>query len=287
MNKQIIRLAVPVSIFIFLGYKLAGNWNNIKKYDLSINWLLFLTSLIVLDITVIFAGWIWKIILEKVASKKIGFKTALQIHIWSWLLRYIPGKISSLLGKIYLANKNFGVSKKSLIIVSAYEYTFLIIASFTIGSYAFLNTSFFIIALFLPIILLPFILPKIFYPILNRVPTQEKISPQKIITILPFYFINRAGVGAAFFLMASSITGLKPEQAFFSGSAYVLATIIGLLAIITPNGLGVREGALTIILSTIMSQELAITLAISSRAWSVLADILLVPILILHKKHLK
>jgi len=92
-------------LFIFLGYKLAGNWNNIKKYDLSINWLLFLTSLIVLDITVIFAGWIWKIILEKVASKKIGFKTALQIHIWSWLLRYIPGKYTSPI-KILAYQKN-------------------------------------------------------------------------------------------------------------------------------------------------------------------------------------
>ena len=58
-------------------------------------------------------------------------------------------------------------------------------------------------------------------------------------------------------------------------SAYVLASVVGLLALFVPSGIGVREAVLVLTLSPYFGVEQAIVLAILARLYTTIADGLL------------
>ena len=82
--------------------------------------------------------------------------------------------------------------------------------------------------------------------------------------------------GAGFYLLVKSVYPVPASQWLYTGGIYGLSTIIGILALFAPSGLGVREGILTAGLCLIMPEEYALTISLISRLWQTVAEILLV-----------
>jgi uncharacterized membrane protein YbhN (UPF0104 family) len=61
--------------------------------------------------------------------------------------------------------------------------------------------------------------------------------------------------------------------------AYTLAGIAGTAAIFVPSGIGVREGVIVGLLSSVMAPEEALLAAVTARAVSVVADLLPIGVL--------
>lgn len=62
---------------------------------------------------------------------------------------------------------------------------------------------------------------------------------------------------------------------------YVMAWTVGFLSFIAPAGLGIREGALSFLLSTLLPEATAIFIALLSRFWYLTVELALVGVIIL------
>jgi uncharacterized membrane protein YbhN (UPF0104 family) len=67
----------------------------------------------------------------------------------------------------------------------------------------------------------------------------------------------------------------SPSLFVVSMGAYAVAWLVGFLVIIAPAGLGAREGVLVVLLAAVTTRDLALGLAVLSRAIQTLGDVLL------------
>lgn len=299
--RNILQFIIPTAVFIFFVTTIIRKWGHINQYSFSLDPMPFSLSVVLLVLFVMFSSWSWKKILEELTDTDIPFGDALKIYITSWILRYIPGRVSMVLGKIYLSHQKWGIPKKEILLSSAYEHTFITITSLLIGGYALYLTNTWpkilssatFVGLFI-FLMLPIFFPKLFYSILNfflavakRDPVRfkKKISPYKLFLLLLCYFGNRLLFGIAFLFLTESLIHVKPENIIFISSSFVLAAVIGLLAFFSPGGLGVREGTLVYLLQTIIPLETAIILSLLSRLWQILADSILALIIFIPIKN--
>src|SRR5690606_38411670 len=88
------------------------------------------------------------------------------------------------------------------------------------------------------------------------------------------------GMGIAFTLFIGSLAPVGLEVLPTATAAFALSFVAG-FAVLLPAGLGAKEGALAVLLSTIMPLPVAAAIAVASRVWTVLAELLPVCIFLL------
>lgn len=92
---------------------------------------------------------------------------------------------------------------------------------------------------------------------------------------LLYYVLSWLAHGLAFQLFASSFGTLAGAHFSQVIGAYALAYVTGLVAVFAPGGLGVREGALGVILASFVGGEFPVyTVAVAARLWNVAAELL-------------
>jgi uncharacterized membrane protein YbhN (UPF0104 family) len=83
--------------------------------------------------------------------------------------------------------------------------------------------------------------------------------------------------GAAFAALAFAVTAFAPDEmrALLPHlvAAYSVAYTIGFLSIVTPSGLGVREGAFYLILAPVMGGGVVTVTALAMRLWTTLGEL--------------
>lgn len=92
--------------------------------------------------------------------------------------------------------------------------------------------------------------------------------------IAPLFLCVWLSWAAGFAMLAAAFTGTAPKLG--DGLAFVLATTLGVVAVVAPGGLGVREGLLVGLLVMLgRPAELAITLSVLGRLWFLAGEALL------------
>lgn len=82
-------------------------------------------------------------------------------------------------------------------------------------------------------------------------------------------------LGIAFFLFIKSFTLVSASQLLVVTGTYAVAWSIGFLSVITPSGLGVREGVLSLLLTSVLPPATATLVALLSRLWTISAELVL------------
>jgi hypothetical protein len=82
------------------------------------------------------------------------------------------------------------------------------------------------------------------------------------------------GFGAAFFLFISSLTNVTLSQYPAFTAIFALAFFGGYVIVVAPAGLGAKEGFMAALLSSILPLSVAAAVAVASRLWSVIAEVL-------------
>lgn len=81
--------------------------------------------------------------------------------------------------------------------------------------------------------------------------------------------------GVAFFFFVNSLVPVPFSQVHLMLGCYAFAWLIGFLTVLTPGGLGVREGLLTLLISPYMSAFQATRVALLCRVWMLTAELVL------------
>ncbi len=290
MKRLLLRILpwiVIVTVVYFFGRTLADNWHKVESTTFYFNWLA-IPGIVLLVLAVVVSGVLWGRLLSGLVARPIPIVDAIRIHSASWLLKYVPGQVGSLINKLTWA-KSQGISKKSTATSFVYENVLTALASLVIALPLLLtmdNTILKDTSLLVPIlVIIPIIIiiyRPVFYGLLNylfkkmgKKPFRESdfLSTSQLFEYLTLYLVPRLLTAAGFVFITASLLPIEPHMYIALGSMYILASIVGLLAVFVPGGIGVREAVIVLFAGMYFPIEQAIILAVVARLYATVADI--------------
>lgn len=197
--------------------------------------------------------------------------------------KYIPGKVMVILGRAEYIKNKYDYPLPILINRSFHAQILAIFTAIAIGSISLLtienNTKYLIAALVVVMGLSLLLFTTWFHKILERAITLiiKKTIPipnlkhNQVINSLPLFLFYWALLSLSFyfFLSAFSINSVH----ILSGFVFPLSVVFGILVLISPGGIGFREGLLAGLLHlSEMDLALATSIAIISRLWFLMGE---------------
>lgn len=246
-------------------------------------------------ISLAFRYWgvfIWRTILSDLGARKLpSFLVLSDVYAKAWMGRYIPGTVTWIAGKIYMANK-LGISKSRLTVSAILEAGVQIVATLSLSLFILsLDSRLDVITTEMKLLLVLLAAVSVFMllpPILNRLLSfvfrlvRKKAAYDELRTngkatfrSYLLYVIGALIAGGSYYLLTASLYPQIDLGAYwYIVGAFTLAGALGMATPLVPSGLGVRDGVQLVLLSLIMPKEIALAVTVFSRLWSALIDVL-------------
>ncbi len=277
--KTAIKIFIYGSIIALLIY--LYNIDYLVLKDLNIDYLTLSYSFIFLFLGFIFSSFSWKVAL-KLHGVDISIRQAIFSHGLPVFTKYIPGRIWTIIGRAALIdNKSSDIKFRSLI--SLKEQLIYLILGFLISIYPILKTErikdYSIIIIIITIVGFFILMSKsvqlrfenTWNKIVKRnikIPVINKKEFFILLWNILFYWILWS---VGFNLLLKSLLGDIP---FYYSFAFPLSVSLGLISIIFPGGIGIREGIISLFLiSNNISPDIAVSIAIVSRLWFLVGEV--------------
>lgn len=184
----------------------------------------------------------------------LGVVASLRMQWLAALAKYVPGKVGTVLGKIYLGGVE-GADRKLVGLACTYEVLFCFIGSSLVllGSVAFGSLravqALMVPALALVVVLLASVHPRVLVPAANWVlrrfgkePIRNGLTHRQTLLFALGYALPYVLGGVSEYLLLRAFFRVPVEFAIDLAGINALATSIGFAALFAPAGLGVRDG---------------------------------------------
>jgi uncharacterized membrane protein YbhN (UPF0104 family) len=222
-------------------------------------------------------GRSWQVIMRDL-NAPILFSQSIWMIATTQVGKYLPGKVWYIVGRVYVGKQAQIDGKKltlSMVIETCLVYvTGGIVFSLTTliaGNY---SLTWLIISILLTIAAIIIIHPKILgsisnflLRILKRPTINLTLTYRQLFQISLYFFGIWIAQIAGFYFLIQAIYPIPLRSLFNLSSAYSLAWISGSLAVFAPGGLGVREGMMALLLSSVLPAPLPIAISFISRVW--------------------
>jgi glycosyltransferase 2 family protein len=288
--KNIIRClkwGVFFTILYFVGRAITIQIIQIDWATVKFDWI-FLCLSIIFEIMARFLGGILYTSLLNIMKLQLPIKIPISISWISQLGKYIPGKVAFLSSTIYFFNMYkirpaiatfVPVLANMITIWIALMLSLPLFFSLLEGQIApFLNMALMIIAIsgiicFQPSVLLMlgnFLLKKMGSP-----PLEITIGFFKILPSWGVVFFQCVCAGIAAWCMVKTIAFAEPQQIPIVISVAALAGTLGLLALFSPAGIGVREGIYLLTLTPVIGSQKAALFTVLIRLMQTIVDVVM------------
>ncbi len=117
--------------------------------------------------------------------------------------------------------------------------------------------------------------------ILKREPLSISMPFHDVLWIFTVCVLSWVVGGIGFYFFVESLWSVPPKLFLFLTGALAISSSLGLLAFFAPSGLGVREGILVYLLSSVMPASVAVILSILTRLWMTFIEIGLIGVVYL------
>ncbi|MEO0083366.1 MAG: lysylphosphatidylglycerol synthase domain-containing protein [candidate division WOR-3 bacterium] len=281
--RKIIGILIVLILFYYLGKSLYQNWQVIEAAKLSFNLYYLIISYVFILLNFLLAAYTWQRNLFML-KENISLITAVRINALATLPKYAPGKVWGILGKVYLAKKE-GITEQASVISISLE-TILVLLG---GVILFLLTASPVVKgkisytyyLFIIPICLIITYPKILIGITNfflRIFKRPLITfmPKylQIIELLTLYTLSWVLQGIGIYFLIKSFYPIALNKVLLIAGLHAFSWVIGFVSIITPAGLGIKEGIFSYFLKFIFPSGIAILIALLVRIWATIAELL-------------
>lgn len=281
--KRFVSVVVITLIFFFLIRTLILNWGKIPFHELHFNGWYIAFSFAILVIHILSYSKSWQEIMAALGHR-ISFTQSLWIIATTQIAKYVPGRVWYMIGRVYVGRQQ-KVDGKKLAVSMVIETCLLVItsgilsliAALFIGTlkpvYILLCGGMIVLA---TLLIHPRILSKIvniLLKFLKRKPVDFSISYCRMIKISVYFFGLWIAQIVGFYCLVAAVYPVTLSFFPVLTAAYCLSWITGFIVLIAPSGLGVREGVMTLILSSVLTTPLAIAMSFISRIWFTLFEI--------------
>ncbi len=281
--KFLFKIIITFLILGFLGKYVHDNWQTVLQVG-SPEWQWVIIASLSALISILLSPMVYKSLVNAYGYK-LSYSMILAVQSVSRFGKYIPGKVWAALLGVWFYNQA-GIPKKiataSMLLISVFSILSAVIV-ISLGAKWIPISGFTTGISVLVLLLLIVIHPRIFYVVLNfglRLIRRGEVSPTSIKYPLMLKIIMSQSViwlfyGLGFYFLVRSYVPLSYEHLIPLISLFALAQITGLLAVVTPAGLGVREGVFLIGLIPIMGEGQAIVLVGFCRVWQTVLELLM------------
>jgi len=282
---RILKFLVPLVIAFFIGRAIHRNWQEVRAADWTFDaGYLFISVLLTV-------GWfalrpyVWAAILARFGHP-ISYGAAFRIFRQAELSRYVPGAVWQYVSRVYLASQ-WGVPAAATMAATIVETVLLVLASILP---ALLNIREAIpelagiqqVLLFVfPVVALALVHPRVLNfwagSLARRMKqpyTELQIGWGAVAGVCLTYFLMWLVVGLGIGFFVRGVISISLTEVPLVGSYYAAAWFIGIISVVAPAGMGIREGAFGLLLSQSMPLGAALTIAVSVRLWMTLLELL-------------
>ena len=293
LARYAIGLVIIALTFFFLGRSLASNWSELRSEELDIQPAVLIFSGLLLAGDILMRTVVWGDLLGYFAGPaRPAYRQLVKVFLYSWLGRYIPGKVAYLVGRFYLG-RSAGAPTSALVGSIAYENVLILLTAMMLSalllvpSLAVESESFWAY-LALPAVAIAGV-AVLYPPVLRRLlhlamritgrdlPDGDWIlPPRRIARTVALSTVVFCCSGLGFYLLVASLTDYPLRYLPLAAGTMTLGAVVGTVSILTPAGLGVREGVLVGILQFTMPVELAVLVSVVARIWATVVDLSLV-----------
>jgi hypothetical protein len=263
-------------IFGFLARTLYLDWEEIVAYDWNFDYFALIVAFSLMLSTSAFYAYLWKMILGRLGTP-LSYRNSYRIFFLSQLGRYIPGKVWSILGLVYLTEKE-GVSK----VISGASVMLLLMLQVVSGVMVFAVTLPFweridaVPGLNVLLLSLPAGLILLHPALVSRgvnLALRLTGQPETELTWSYSYLLGQLGLwggfwlvnGVAYHFLIRSIVSSPLPEVFVLAGIFSIAWVAGFVSLVTPAGLGVMEGTLAFLLSFYFPVHVATVIALWTR----------------------
>jgi uncharacterized membrane protein YbhN (UPF0104 family) len=291
LGKWAVRVGLTIAVTYFLFRSLNVSWGELKGVDPS-GWRprvpeLGLSVALLLAVFV-YTATLWATMVRALGGPALGLSKVIEIFYLANLGRYIPGKVWQLAGLTYLAGKegvSIGVASSAAVLGQVYSLGAAAIVGLVglgLGGYASIAPKLAPFAIGLAAMITAAVtLPTLLRRALGlafRLTRSPDPVPQLDawfgVRWLALYLPVWVAYGIAFGLLWRSFPELPPVAWALAIGSFAGAYFLGYAAIFAPAGVGVREGALALLLAPAMGPTAAAVLAIVARIWMTLAELI-------------
>ncbi|HYN28595.1 MAG TPA: lysylphosphatidylglycerol synthase domain-containing protein [Dermatophilaceae bacterium] len=112
--------------------------------------------------------------------------------------------------------------------------------------------------------------------VLRREPLEHDLGGRAVVTTAAWFLLAWLAAGLSVLTLAHTVAPEVPYTHLFTASVagFALASSIGMFAVVLPAGFGVRDGALVLLLGSVMPVAAATAVVVLSRFLTVAADVL-------------
>ncbi len=290
-RKYLIRgtgVLVICGIYAFILRQVSFDFSDFREADYSVQWAPALAAAVLIFVAFFFRCLVWNLTFREFGHA-LPLSAIARILAVSNLGRYIPGKVATVGGVLYLASEEGVPPRVSGTALFVNLIIPLLTAAFVFaGCLIFLDIQFIVdVQLWIVAgVVLATSLALLQPPVFNRlVPFLfRQIRKGEFDCQLSYRFIygnacltllSWAMQGVAFFLLSSAFfeTPLTLLPYFIGGNA--VAFVIGLVSVFAPAGLGVKEGVLYLVLVQAMPYAQVAILVLVWRLYTTVVELIL------------
>ena len=283
-------------IILLIGYfyslEIKKNWASLQNFKLIINTGYLIASLSFYLLAYLLETYIWQVCMNKhLGRHELNFPQSIAVVNSSGLLKYVPGRIWTYTAQL-LWLKKYGISKSIVLYVNLICILGAVIVSLYLGLFYLalytnlMNRTTFVLAAVLLIFLnSAYIIWNSSFMnkliVLAGKLLKKEIQPlnesRSLILYIQFIYLCGALLtGFGGYLLAKGIGLPVPATGIFALLASMcLSWVVGYFAVISPGGLGIREGMMLLMLNNVVSVQTALIFPLVSRVMYLIAEALL------------
>lgn len=277
-------ISVVTVVAFFLVRSIFAQWDAVARYRWSLHWewLLLSAGLVWIDFVILIL--LWRMILVRIGKHRLPFRTAYRVWFLSNFGKYLPGKVWTVMGMVYLLKAEgysaapvlvSAVLNQALSILSGLILSLVILGAGALGGipiWVLIAIGLLAVAVLYPPLLQRTI--NVGLHLVRREPVEIPLPFGTIAFMFLIYLGTWIAYGGAFWLLLIGI-GIHPTGSFMEVVAIFAASyLLGFLALFVPGGLGVREGALAVLAGRYLPIGLAAPVAVLSRIWLTVTELL-------------
>ena len=281
---RILKFLVPLVIAFFIGRAIHRNWQEVRAADWTFDGGYLLISVLLTVGWFALRPYAWAAILGRFGHP-ISYGAAFRIFRQAELSRYVPGTVWQYVSRVYLAGQ-WGVPAAATMAATIIETVLLVLASILP---ALLNIREALprlagiqqVLLFVfPVVALAVVHPRVLNLWAGFLARRLKQPYSKLeigwgavagicLTYSLMWLV--VGLGVGFFVRG--VISIPLTEVPVVGSYYAAAWFIGIISVVAPAGMGIRDGAFGLLLSQAMPLGAALTIAVAVRLWMTLLEL--------------
>lgn len=276
-------LLAGVALF-FLVRTISSHWTQLQSFEWAFRPLPLVGSVLLQLGAAIFWAAVWRHMVAR-SGYPMHWLQGVRVYFLSNLAKYVPGSIWGYVSRVYLG-KSQDLTTMGVGISAVWEVGTTIIASLLLTATMIpvypgqIPPIILRLVLAAALLCLIALMPPIFrrwVRVLDRwisIQRRPSFRWRDFFLYVASAFITHVMVGTAFFLFARSLTRV-PLYAWWSFvGMWSFSATAGLVVILVPYGLGVREGLLMLFLQPFLPTESAALISLAARLWTLVGELL-------------